>query len=79
MIQRTMRRSQSYRRNLIIQKLFELVSYSQEHMSSLVQHFVMISFTNTLLHFKMIWVSENVFQKYSALVQDDQVFEDVFQ
>ena len=79
MIQGTMRRSQSYRRNLIIQKLFELVSYSQEHMSSLVQHFVMISFTNTLLHFKMIWVSENVFQKYSALVQDDQVFEDVFQ
>ena len=78
MIQRTMRRSQSYRRNLIIQKLFELVSYSQEHMSSLVQHFVMISFTNTLLHFKMIWVSENVFQKYSALVPDDQVFENVF-
>ena len=78
MIQGTMRRSQSYRRNLIIQKLFELVSYSQEHMSSLVQHFVMISFTNTLLHFKMIWVSENVFQKYSALVPDDQVFENVF-
>ena len=79
MIQGTMRRSQSYRRNLIIQKLFELVWYSQEHIGSLVQHFVMISFTNTLLHFKMIWVSENVFQKYSALVQDDQVFEDVFQ
>ena len=45
------------------------------HKGSLVQHFVMISFTNTPL---MIWVSENVFQKYSALVQDDQVFENVF-
>lgn len=56
----------------------ELVWKSQVHKGFLVQHFVTISFTNTPLHFKMIWLSENVFQKYSALVQDDQVFENVF-